>query len=203
MRRIGFSVVCLFVGTVLVSQSYDMIYDLESVKASKEIKGFIREYLLTWINDPVIINAVKETNAKNAKRTAAAIAELDAKWSASNGIEEWMKPYFESPAAKLLMAKQQDSGGLIVEMFVMDFQGCNVALSAKTSDFLQGDEDKFRNSFGKKAVFVDRVRYDASSDTSSMQISLPVWDATAKAMIGAITVTIDMAKRDLLRKWRR
>lgn len=41
------------------------------------------------------------------------------------------------------------------EIFVMDNQGANVAMSDKTSDYWQGDEDKFVRSFagGEGKVF--------------------------------------------------
>ena len=49
-------------------------------------------------------------------------------------------------------------------------------MTDKTSDYWQGDEAKFKKSFngGAGAVFVDDVSFDKSSQTYSVQVSVPV-----------------------------
>ena len=75
-------------------------------------------------------------------------------------------------------------------IFVMDNQGANVAMTDKTSDYWQGDEAKFKNSFGKGSVFVDEVEFDDSTQAYLCQVSVPVTDGGA--VIGAITFGIDV-----------
>ena len=82
-----------------------------------------------------------------------------------------------------------DSVGYVVEIFVMDNQGANVCMTAKTGDYWQGDEAKFWNSYngGIGAVFVDEVE-DGGKMIS--QVSVPVID---KGMaIGAMTIGVDV-----------
>ena len=65
-------------------------------------------------------------------------------------------------------------------------------MTNKTSDYWQGDEAKFKNSFnqGKGAIFVDEVEFDDSAQAYLVQVSVPVMDQ-GKA-IGAITFGIDV-----------
>jgi len=97
----------------------------------------------------------------------------------------------ESECAKHLRGIQ-DSADYFAEIFVMDNQGANVAMTDKTSDYWQGDEAKFKNAFagGGGAVFVDEVEFDESAQAYLVQVSVPVMDA-GKA-IGAITFGIDV-----------
>src|SRR5262249_47967149 len=78
------------------------------------------------------------------------------------------------------------------EMMVMDDQGALVCSNARTTDYWQGDEEKWLRAFagGKGETFVDRPRMDESSKTNLAQISLPVMDGGRA--IGVITVGIRM-----------
>ena len=88
----------------------------------------------------------------------------------------------------------QDSADYYAEIFVMDNQGANVAMTDKTSDYWQGDEAKFQKSFndGKGAVFVDDVEFDDSTQAYLVQVSVPVKDGGQ--VIGAITIGVDVDK---------
>jgi len=99
----------------------------------------------------------------------------------------------ESECGKHL-AKIQQSSAVYAEIFVMDNQGGNVAMTDKTSDYWQGDEAKFQKSFngGSGAVFVDEVEFDDSTQAYLVQVSVPVKDNNT--VIGAVTFGIDVDK---------
>lgn len=141
--------------------------------------------------DPVIVAAVKAQNAKGMSLDQ--IKELDKKWRATAGEDSFMKSLMDSECGQHLR-KLQDSQEYFAEIFVMDNQGGNVAMTDKTSDYWQGDEAKFKKSFagGQGAVFVDDVEFDKSTQTYVSQVSVPVMDG-GKA-IGAITFGIDVDK---------
>ena len=82
----------------------------------------------------------------------------------------------------------------IVEVFVTDNQGANVGQNDLTSDYWQGDEAKWKNSFnkGKGGLDVGKVKFDKSANTSLQQISLPITDG--EQVIGAITIGINISK---------
>ncbi|MBU1193661.1 MAG: PDC sensor domain-containing protein [Proteobacteria bacterium] len=158
-------------------------------KAPPKVVALANSELVKIGTDPVIIDAVKAQNAKNM--TLDQIKNMDASWKAHVGIADYMKAMMESECAMFLY-KIQKSQPYYVEIFVMDSQGANVAMTDKTSDYWQGDEAKFQKSFadGTGAVFIDEVEYDDSSQAYLVQVSVPVKDGDK--VIGAITFGIDI-----------
>lgn len=145
----------------------------------------------TWATNPVVINAIKEQNAKNVSLTE--IKKLDESWRSTSGLGAFMIPYLDNPAAEEL-ARLEETAGYVQESFAMDNQGGLVAATTKTSDYWQGDEAKFIESFkdGKGAVHVGEIEFDNSAQAYLVQVSIPVMDG-GKA-IGAITIGIDVDK---------
>lgn len=142
-------------------------------------------------SDPVIVSAVKSENARG--KTLAEIQKKDEEWKATAGIVDYMKAIMDSDCGKYLR-KIQESTPYFSEIFVMDNQGANVAMTDKTSDYWQGDEAKFKKSFngGAGAVFVDKVKFDDSTQAYLAQVSVPVRDGDK--VIGAITIGVDIDK---------
>src|SRR5262245_60088615 len=135
--------------------------------------------------DPEVVKAVRQQNGK--KLSLDAIKLLDKEWTAATGVSEAMKPYLEGACTKAI-AKYKSPLPAIVEAFAMDNQGALVCSINKTSDYWQGDEDKWQKSFadGKGSDFVDKPKFDDSSQAYSVQVSVPVSDGGK--VIGAITV---------------
>jgi hypothetical protein len=160
-------------------------------KAPQSVINLANSTLSKLATKPVIIAAVKAQNSKNASLDE--IKEMDKKWQAQAGIADYMKALMESECGKAIR-DFRNSAPYYAEIFVMDNKGANVAMSDKTSDYWQGDEDKFKKSFneGKGAIFVDDVKFDTSSQSYCVQVSVPVMDDN-KA-IGAITIGIDIDK---------
>jgi hypothetical protein len=160
-------------------------------KAPQKIVDLANSTLAEYGTDPVIVGAVKAENAKG--KTLDQIKELDKKWMATPGVTDYMKALMENECGKYLR-KIQDQAPYYAEIFVMDDQGANVAMSDKTSDYWQGDEAKFIKSYndGKGAVFVDDVKFDNSTQAYLVQVSVPVKDGDK--VIGAITFGINVDK---------
>ncbi|MCB2181783.1 MAG: hypothetical protein KQH63_07150 [Desulfobulbaceae bacterium] len=140
-------------------------------------------------SDPVIVKAVKAENAKG--KSLKQIQELDDKWKNTPGISDFMNVFLENDCAKHLRVIQ-NSTPYYAEIFVMDNQGANVCQTDKTSDYWQGDEAKFKNSYanGSGKIFVDEVEFDDSSQAYLVQVSVPVQDGGKT--IGAISFGIDV-----------
>jgi len=158
-------------------------------EAPQRLKDMAKGEFAQLGTDPVIVAAVKAENAKG--KTLDQIKAKDQEWKATPGIVDYMQALMDSPCGKHLREIQQ-SAPYFAEIFVMDNQGANVAMTDKTSDYWQGDEAKFEKSFngGSGAVFVDDVEFDESSQAYLCQVSVPVMDG-AKA-IGAITIGVDV-----------
>ena len=158
-------------------------------KAPQKVFDLAKTTLVAYGTDPVIVSAVKAENAKG--KTLDQIKKKDAEWKKTPGITAYMKAIMQSECGQYLR-KIMDKSNLYSEIFVMDNQGANVAMTDKTSDYWQGDEAKFKNSFngGSGNVFVDDVEFDDSSQKYLSQVSVPVKDGDT--VIGAITFGIDV-----------
>jgi hypothetical protein len=141
--------------------------------------------------DPIIVKAVKDENARG--KALADIQAMDKKWMDTAGIADYMRALMESECGRHLQGIQKGTP-YYSEIFVMDNQGANVAMTDKTSDYWQGDEAKFKQSFkgGAGSVYIDEVKFDDSTQAYLVQVSVPVMDG-GKA-IGAITIGVDVDK---------
>ena len=75
----------------------------------------------------------------------------------------------------------------------MDAKGLNVGQSAITSDFWQGDEAKFRDTYlvGADALHFSEIELDESTGRYQAQISFTVSDEATGESLGAVTVGVD------------
>ena len=176
---------------VILSLFFAFGYAVAAEKAPQEVIDLANSKLVKLGSDPVIVEAVKAQNAEG--KTLDDIKAMDEKWKATPGIDDFMKSLMESDCAKRLQSIM-DSEAFYAEIFVMDNQGANVAMTGKTSDYWQGDEAKFQESFkgGQGAVHISDVEFDDSAQAYLVQVSVPVKDGDT--VIGAITIGIDVDK---------
>ena len=160
-------------------------------KAPREVFELAEKKLAKFGQDPIIIKAVKSENARG--KSLNQIKDMDKKWKDTPGIADYMEKLMTNECGKYLQALQNNTP-YYSEIFVMDNQGANVAMSDKTSDYWQGDEAKFQKSFngGTGSIFIDEVEFDESTQSYLVQVSVPVKDG--KKVIGAITFGIDIDK---------
>lgn len=142
-----------------------------------------------------VVAAVAEANRTNLA-TEQEILAKDLLWRQARGAEDpLIAPYLANPCAEFLKQTQELTPAF-AEVFVMDCKGCIVAESTKTSDYWQGDEAKWTESYhgGVGKVFVDEIQYDHSSQAYVVQISVPVRAADGRT-IGAMTVGVAVKDR--------
>ena len=96
--------------------------------------------------------------------------------------------------SRFLSQSKAEQRGIVTEVFVMDNRGLNVGQSDVTSDYWQGDEAKWQQTFlvGPGAVMIDDVELDESTQTFQSQLNMTITDETTGEVIGAITVGIDV-----------
>lgn len=160
------------------------------------VTDYIETSVRPWLSDPVVIDALKAQNAEHASLAQADVEALDAKWRAGvdGGSKEMIDAVLANPLSQFLKAKQQEAGGLITEVFVMDNKGLNVGQSDVTSDYWQGDEDKWSKSFGAgpDGIFIDGAEKDESTQMLQSQGSVAIKDPATGEAIGAITVGVNL-----------
>lgn len=157
-----------------------------------------RTELIEWVRDPVIIDAVREQNIRNGEMSMDEILRLDTVWRDQTKKRE--KPMIwdllDRLHSILLRDRRELSEGLVTEIIVMDQYGLNAAISDGTSDYYQGDEEKYQDTYliGPDAVHVSELYLDESTQTMQTQVSMTVTDPETGDPIGAVTFGIDLSK---------
>ncbi|MFN7008428.1 MAG: hypothetical protein ACK4PN_00240 [Allorhizobium sp.] len=149
------------------------------------------------IDSDIVRISIKAQNEQHHKLTQTEIDAYDAQWRAEREKDD--KPLIaatlSNPLSVYLARIQGRSLGLYAEIFVMDQNGLNVGQSSVTSDFWQGDEDKFQKTFdvSPDAVFIDAAEWDDEAKIWRGQVSFTVTD-TEKKPIGAVTMELNLTE---------
>jgi hypothetical protein len=168
------------------------------LKHERALKDLVESQLRAIAENPVVIDAVAQQNTANAAIDQASIDQLDKQWrSEVDGQDKKLiDRVLANQLSGYLKRVSNDAGGLYTEIIVMDGKGLNVGQSNVTSDYWQGDEDKWMKTYpvGADAVFVDEVEMDESTQQLQSQVSFPIVDPASHQVIGAITfgVNLDM-----------
>jgi len=156
--------------------------------------AFAKEQVREWVNVPEVIAAVKAQNAVNEGLSEADIIELDTAWRAQVGASDapMIAEVLGNALSAYLSKNAKAAGGAITEVFVMDMHGLNVGQSAVTSDYWQGDEAKYQETYliGPDAMHVSEVELDESTQTYQGQVSMPLLDSDG-SVVGAVTVGLN------------
>lgn len=103
-------------------------------------------------------------------------------WSARRD-KAFRAQHTDTAASKMLKQYQDASGGRIAEFFVTDARGGNVCQTALTSDWFQGDEEKFTNVAERAPDAADRrdpyyaePKRDDTVGQTGIQVSIPLFD---------------------------
>ena len=148
--------------------------------------------------NPVFVTAVRDQNADNM--SLSTIRQLDAQWQSDGGST--LKRRLQQNQAGRLLRRYVKENNTFTEAFLTDNQGANVAAYPPTSDYWQGDEDKWTLSFnqGDGQTHVGPIEEDASTQRTLVQISAPVYDQGET--IGVLIVGIDITYLDSRRNSR-
>ncbi|NNG03377.1 MAG: hypothetical protein HKM95_04670 [Inquilinus sp.] len=160
-----------------------------------QIHAFAAEVASQWLDDPAVIEAVRAQNIAHARLGQVDIDALDQQWRDERGetSQPLIGEVLSRPLSTALRHRQEESGGLLTEIFIMDNLGLNVGQSQETSDYWQGDEAKWQETYGvgPGAMLIGDIEFDESTGRWQSQLSLTIADPSDGAAIGAITIGID------------
>jgi hypothetical protein len=169
-----------------------------AVAGEDEWKTYVSKYMSEVVSlgvyAPEVIAAVQEQNVANAGLTPNQIEALDRQWRAERKVNggPLSNAKMFNPTSQFLKGFKAAANGAIVEIFIMDNKGLNVAQTDPTSDLMQGDEDKWQKTFGAGPwmTFVDQPEEEDGKKT--VQVSATLVDNDVA--IGAMTVSLDLDK---------
>lgn len=145
--------------------------------------------LMFLTKNAMILDAIREQNRANA--SLEEIQKIDAEWKAGKSplIQE-LQDNKVGAFLKNIIVQQSD---VYNEAFVTDAKGANVAAFPATSDYWQGDEDKFTKAFsgGKGEIFIGDVEEDESTKQTAVQISVPM--LYNKEAIGVLVIGVKVS----------
>lgn len=148
-----------------------------------------------WLANPVVELSISSQNRLRKDMTQEQIDAADLQWRAEREAEDQplVAAILTNPLSSYLTQVQARSGGMFAEIFVMDAVGLNVGQSSITSDFWQGDEAKFQNTYpnGPDAVFIDEAEYNEGADAWLAQLNMTMSNADRQP-IGAVTVEVNL-----------
>lgn len=165
---------------------------------SAQLTELAKTKIKQFAEDPVVVAAINAQNKITGGYDQAKIDALDKQWRGE--VDAADKPLINATlgndASKFLAKVQDDSKGLYTEIFATDAKGLNAAQSDVTSDYWQGDEDKFSKTFpvGPDAVFLGDIEQDESTQQFQQQVSITVTDPASGQPIGSITVGVNVGE---------
>jgi len=162
--------------------SPEQITDLLSVKL-RTISSFAL--------NPTLVKAVNEQNAQNL--SIETVKKRDEEWKTDKTLTSF-KYALQSNTAGRFLKTHVEGNPAFNEAFLTDNLGANVAAYPPTSDYWQGDEEKWTASFngGEGKLFIGPLEKDESTNTEAVQVSAPVLDFDG-ATIGVLVVGVNLS----------
>lgn len=157
--------------------------------------GTLIKEIKALANKPEVIEAVKASNARQLGKER--IMELDERWIKLKGRLPEADQIMNSKVSALLTAAMNKQS-YFKEAILTGNQGETVAMNMVTTDYWQGDEEKFTAIFDtnlpsrKPDSHISRARWDDSTKAMIAQVSVPVYDGDY--MIGTLTVGVDLKR---------
>lgn len=165
-----------------------------SKSEEKQILDRLSSSAKTLLNLPSLVEQVQISN--ESPLSESEIKRLDQLWIKES--KQVKHPdglaMLNLPLSKVFKKWQSQFKGVVTELILTDNQGKNIAISKLTSDYWQGDENKFTKTFKQSKDFnFDSVTYDASTHHFQVQLSFPVLDDN-NSHIGVLILGVDVEK---------
>lgn len=161
-------------------------------RVSVFLQGKVRE----WMANPIVVDAVRAQNQKHGVLTIVEINRLDNEWKteAPKGAGALISAVADNEVSEYLRNVKDSNAAVITELFVMDNRGLNVGVADLTSDYWQGDEAKWQQTYsvGPTGLFIDKPKFDESSGATQVQGSMTLVDPKTQEAIGAVTVGVNV-----------
>ncbi len=145
------------------------------------------KYLQQLAQNSVVVKAVMAQNS--IEIPSDLIETRDTEWKASKELTPFKEQLIESEAGQLFKGEVEDSTS-ILEIFLTDKRGANVAIYPPTSDYWQGDEEKWTIPFKSGENYFGPTAFDESTAMTTIQVSIPIKEGgnTIGVMVAGVSV---------------
>jgi len=164
-----------------------------------KLKVMLDALVQPWLNSDEVLDALSRNNQNHVDLSEEKILAMDTHWrnEVKSGNHLMIARMLQNDLSRYLQIIRRRQDGLITEIIVMDNKGLNVGISDLTSDYWQGDEDKFqRTRLLTSGVYLSDIMFDSSTQKFQVQASFPV--IKADEFQGVVTVGIDVEKALLM-----
>ncbi len=141
--------------------------------------------------NPSIVRAVEAQNS--SQLALAEIKQRDEIWKNADGATEPLIHEVTPNDVARYFQRRVENNSAIDEVFLTDNQGANVAAFPPTSDYWQGDEEKWTASYnnGRGKVFIGPLEFDDSTQKTQVQISAPIFSNDQTIGVLVLGVSVD------------
>lgn len=163
-------------------------------RVTPQITAIIREQAEHVMSDPLLFSVLRE--AEGRRRDPAEIMALDRQWreEAGPGKGPLIDGILTSPPSRRLEKVRLPHDALLADMMLIDSQGLLAAVTRLTSDYIQGDEAKYLETFphGTGTIHIEAPHYDESVQDYVITASITLGDPVDSHPLGVLTVTINL-----------
>ncbi|GFE63816.1 type IV pili methyl-accepting chemotaxis transducer N-terminal domain-containing protein [Litoreibacter roseus] len=160
------------------------------------LESYAENEVVKWLDEPILIEALRAQNAKHASLEQSDIDTLDLKWRAQmkEGGGEMIDGLLERPLSDWFRERVDATAGLVVEIFATDNLGLNVGQSGETGDYWQGDEAKYIHTIkdNQGTTHFSDMELDVENGVYQAQISAPVKDPESGEWIGVMIFSVNV-----------
>lgn len=144
---------------------------------------------------PDIIELVEAANLKEQVLTDEDIKNLDEAWKENDVNINELASGIQNNALSDRLRYYLKSFPENIEVFITSKKGLNVAMTNRTSDYLQSDESwwKYCYNNGDSTTYIADVEYDASTEAYAINIAVPIFDIDNKETIGILRSTVNVS----------
>jgi len=170
------------------------------IRDSFEIQGKnLKDEILTFMENKIDIATVISENSVVENYVQQGNEYIKEKGYNNLSIEEVEDIYKEDKSMNIgqdmkdLFIEFIDEFQEITEVFVTDVNGFNVNVSNPTSDFVQSDEDWWKNAFNE-GLFIEDLEYDESAGEVVFSICISVQHPVTKKPNGVLKMAINFSQ---------
>jgi hypothetical protein len=131
------------------------------------------QQLARFAHHPDVLEALRRASQANKSLTPADIVRIDSAWRVASPGDAAIVSRIDAHCSRML-EEFQTRNPSFAEVMITDRRGFNVCQSNKTTDYYQGDERWWIDTFGSTKPSHGKLERDASAEAIGVSIYLPV-----------------------------